>query len=41
MTTDFLDAIPLWAVLGVTVLLVLVATEAGFWAGQKHGKTVQ
>jgi hypothetical protein len=38
MTTDFLDSIPLWAMFGATVLLVLVATEVGFWAGQLRSK---
>jgi hypothetical protein len=38
MTTDFLDAIPLWAVFGTTVLLILVATEAGFRAGRRRSE---
>jgi hypothetical protein len=38
VTTDFLDSILLWALFGATVLIVLTATEVGFWAGQKHSK---
>jgi len=39
MTDDFLGAIPLWAMFCGTVLLVLLATELGFWGGQRRSKT--
>jgi hypothetical protein len=35
-----LDFVPLWALFGGTVLLVLLAVEAGFWLGKwKRGRT--
>ncbi len=39
MTVDFLDYIPLWTMFGATVLLILLATEAGFRAGRRRSKT--
>ena len=38
MTTDILDSLPLWAMFCGTILMILCATEVGYWAGQRQSE---